>query len=146
MYQNLTSDISQSRPHTSSIFMSFSIKSGTRSSKMKWKPEPEVVFHAMLAKNQISGFSRRRISAIRLCSAATRSADRSVDRRRFGPPSWIENRTATPRQSDSDHAECSISLAKIVQETQLNSMIFPVFPEGFHTLVEMQHFKDFQQL
>jgi len=56
MYQNLTSDISQSRPHTSSIFMSFSIKSGTRNSKMEWKPEPEIVFGAILAKNQISGF------------------------------------------------------------------------------------------
>jgi len=56
MYQNLTSDISQSRPHTSSIFMSFSIKSGTRNSKMEWKPEPEIVFGAILAKKQISGF------------------------------------------------------------------------------------------
>jgi len=33
---------------------------------MKWKPEPEVVFRAIWAKNQISGFSRPRISAIRL--------------------------------------------------------------------------------
>jgi len=106
MYQNLTSNISQSRPHTLSIFMSFSIKSGMLNSKMKWKPEPEVVFRAILAKNQISGFSRPRISAIRLCSAATRSADRSVDLRCFGPPSWTGNRTATPRRSDSDHAEC----------------------------------------
>jgi len=56
MYQNLPSNISKSRPHTSSIFMSFSIKSWTRSSKMEWKPEPEVVFGGILAKNQISGF------------------------------------------------------------------------------------------
>jgi len=109
MYQNLTSNISQSRPHTSSIFMSFSIKSGTLNSKMKWKPEPEVVFRAILAKNQISRFSRPCISAIRLCSEATRSADRSVDRQRFGPPSWTGNRTATTRRSDSDHAECMCS-------------------------------------
>ena len=56
MYQNLTSNISQSRQHTSSIFMPFSIKSGTLNSKMKWKPEPEVVFRGILAKNQISWF------------------------------------------------------------------------------------------
>jgi len=35
MYQNLTSNIWQIRPHTSSIFMSFSIKSGMLNSKMK---------------------------------------------------------------------------------------------------------------
>jgi len=56
MYQNLPSNISKSRPHTSSIFMSFSIKSGTQNSKMEWKPEPEVVFGAITVKNQISGF------------------------------------------------------------------------------------------
>jgi len=56
MYQNLPSNISKSRPHTSSIFMSFSIKSGTWNSKMDWKPEPEVVFGTILAKTQISGF------------------------------------------------------------------------------------------
>jgi len=31
-----------------------------------------------------------------------------VDRWRFGPPSWSGNGTATPRQTDSDHAECFI--------------------------------------
>ena len=107
MYQNLTSDISQSRPHTSSIFMSFSIKSGTQNSKMEWKPEPDVVFHAILAKNQISRFFRPRILMIRLCLATMRPADQSVDRRRFGPPPWTGNRTAMPRRTDSDHAECS---------------------------------------
>jgi len=106
MYQNLTSNISQSHPHISLIFVSFSIKLGTLNSKMKWKPEPEVVFRAILVKNQISGFSRPRISAIHLCSVATRWADRSVDRRRFGLPSSIGNRTATPRWPDSDQAEC----------------------------------------
>jgi len=50
--------------------------------------------------------SRPRISVIRLCSATTRPADRSVDRRHFGPPSWTGNRTAMPRRTDSDHAEC----------------------------------------
>jgi len=49
--------------------------------------------------------SRPRISVIRLCSATTRPADGSVDRRRFEPPSWTGNRTATPRRTDSDHAE-----------------------------------------
>jgi len=91
MYRNLNSNISQSRRRTPSIFMPFSIKSGTLNSKMKWKQEPEVAFCAILAKNQIFGFSRPRISAIRLCSATTRSDDRSVDRRRFGPPSWSRN-------------------------------------------------------
>ena len=43
---------------------------------------------------------------IRLCLATTRAADRSVDRRCFGPPPWTGNRTATPRRTDSDHAEC----------------------------------------
>jgi len=37
MYQNLTSNISKSHLHTSSISMSFSIKSETLNSKMKWK-------------------------------------------------------------------------------------------------------------
>ena len=106
MCQNLTSNISQSCPHTSSIFMSFSIKLGTLNSTMKWKPE--VVFCAILAENQISGFSRPRISAIRLCSATTRSADLSVDRWRFGSPSWTRNRTAMPRRTDSDHAKCLV--------------------------------------
>ena len=108
MCQNLLWNISKSRPHTSSIFMSFSIKSRRRNSKMKWKPEPEVVFCAILVKNQISGFSRPRrpISVIRLRSATTRSTDRSVNYRRFGPPPWTGNRTAIPRRTDSDHAEC----------------------------------------
>jgi len=89
MYQNLNSNISQSRPHTSSIFMSFSMKSGTLNSKMKWKQEPEVVFRAILAKNQISGFiglvSRRYVYV-------RRRRDRTIDRstgdaldRRRGP-------------------------------------------------------------
>ena len=46
------------------------------------------------------------ISVICLCSATTRSADRSVDWRRFGAPLWTGNRTATHRRTDSDHAEC----------------------------------------
>jgi len=72
------------------------VKTGTGSS-----------FLRHLTKNQISGFSKPRISVIRLCSATTRSDDRSVDRRRFGPPSWTRNRTATtPRRTDFDHAEC----------------------------------------
>jgi len=110
MYQNLTSNISQSRRHTSSIFMPFSIKSGTLNSKMKWKPEPEVVFHAILAKTKFvgfRGFSGPHISVIRLCSATTRSADQLVDRRRFGPPPWTGNRTDMLRRTDSDHAECN---------------------------------------
>jgi len=45
--------------------MSFSIKSGMQNSKMEWKPKPEVVFRAILVKNQISRFSRPRISMIR---------------------------------------------------------------------------------
>ena len=36
-----------------------------------------------------------------------RPADRSVDRRHFGPPTWTGNRTAMPRRTDSDHAECN---------------------------------------
>jgi len=89
MYQNLPSNISKSRRHTSSIFMSFSIKSGTRNSITEWKPEPEVVFGAILAKNQISGF---------LCLVSRwyvyvrRRRDRPIDRstvdaldRRCGP-------------------------------------------------------------
>jgi len=44
--------------------MSFSIKSGTRNSKMKRKLEPEVVFRVILAKKQISGFLRPGISVI----------------------------------------------------------------------------------
>jgi len=64
---------------------------------MKRKPEP-----AILAKNQIFRFSRPRISAIRLCSAATRSADRSVDRQRFGPPSWTGNRLRSLQRGTFD--------------------------------------------
>ena len=37
----------------------------------------------------------------------TRSADRSVIGRRFGPPSWTANRTATPQRTDSVDAECT---------------------------------------
>jgi len=58
MCQNLPWNISKSRPHTSSIFMSFSIKSRKWrwNSKMKWKPEPEVVFCAILVKTKFLGF------------------------------------------------------------------------------------------
>jgi len=70
--------------------------------KNEVKLEPEVVYHAIFAKNQFSGFSRLRILMIRLCSATTRSADRLVDRRRFGPPTWTGNRTATSRRTDSN--------------------------------------------
>jgi len=35
--------------HTLSIFMSFPINSSMWSSEMNWKPEPQVVFHAILA-------------------------------------------------------------------------------------------------
>jgi len=64
MNQNFTSNICKRRQHTSSIVMSFSIKSGTRNSKMKRKLEPEVVFRVILAKKQISGFLRPGISVI----------------------------------------------------------------------------------
>jgi len=56
MCQNLPWNISKSRPHTSSIFMSFSIKSRRWNSKIKWKPEPEVVFCAILVKTKFLGF------------------------------------------------------------------------------------------
>ena len=45
--------------------------------------------------------STPRILVIRLCTATMRPADRH-----FGPPSWTGNRTAMPRRTDSDHAEC----------------------------------------
>jgi len=56
MYQNLTSNISKTHLLTSSIFMSFLIKLGMRNSKMKWKPELEVVLRTILAKTKFLGF------------------------------------------------------------------------------------------
>ena len=70
------------------------VKTGTGSS-----------FRAILAKTKFLGFLGL-ILVIHLCSATRRPADRSVDRRRFGPPLWSGNRTAMPRRTDSDHAEC----------------------------------------
>ena len=45
-----------------SRFVALSTKLTTENRNMKWKPEPEVVFGAILAKNHFLGFSRANIS------------------------------------------------------------------------------------